>query len=1800
MSLTEKLHEQHARIAALKASEAELTQGPNAALAVIGPPTDPIRMRATLGILLRADRHQEAADILRDQPPDEKWIDLAALLYASLGQFDKARSMVGRADNSADPALMRLVHLAFAEGIIDYWRRRDSNKALLETRPWSGTDVDLARTTLDILDPILSLVRANQRIDGEFELGAVTYAAYCTHITNDDRLLARCGSWLVRHTPLPIVAAELCLRGLIKENPESLPTRLRLENAGNFHAALLASLMERDLLGRPAEALDSLLELNESAKSDSAKEALCGALFETCGGCDAARIDKAAEVIKKLRPDENRLHGLVQAIKHLVEENATSAKADLDAIRDETDGRWWQIYAQLCQQNGDEDSAQYAWAKASELLPHPDILRRSVKASLDRKKYTSAIAGLLKLLETAPTNAQHLDAIACSYFLIGDLAEARNYFSRLVDAAPTNVEYRMKFAHCLARLAQITEAIQVLEPVCNGQEPPVAAILFQSELLAADNRPADAFRLLEPIAADHWDDPQFLLMYMRQGHASGDDELAHQAFGRLLELRRQGKVPPELMQEGTLEQFLEYGKEYQRRREALQQLVVRGQMPWLFVESVLRQPATWAWELHTQELKWVSEEPLNRAALSIYATNAFTVQSSPSGKKLEAIVAPPRGSEVVADLSALLTLHKLDRLQLVAEYFGRIIIPASYGDIRIREADRFGLHQPSRKIELQKIRAEIDRGRIHVVENPREDLLLVDEYLDAEERHAYRLRDLVQPLLVSQKISSAAIDQLQRIASQPAAADAKHPAPNLGDSIVVDLMTLRTLSDQTVFDPILQWFKVHIEASQREGLIAEINAHEKARAIRATHDSFWNTVANLQSRGKLQWQPLPCDGTHDEQDDDTPPSQYLDSPRLAEHLNKPLLADDRVLQVLVLQRSPASASQAFGSACLLQSLFDSGALSLGEVANDIHRLMQWRYRFIVPSAEVLSEWASQAIDNLPGPDLLDAAMYLHDCLSDPGLLCGFEPTDPPSPMAAKFVNSWMSSIVSFLARIWNDVNLTDNKCISLTRWAGEELIPSCPRGLWYKPIGHNIAQAERKAIFGMALVQFTAVQNPNRANLALRTLAEALGLRGEQYLTAVVEGIHASTMKADVHSKHAEEHLAFSRMMMQDGLFHYVDRGLDPVYVARLRAAGLLKDLSPPQLPANLADILRSPSSPARALVPDGPLVFVLENQTAAVIEVAPLLLHPDQGLRSAAVAYFQSGISLPRQWLTTETRDLLSKCQDDILSEPEEQWRDAAINLVNAVRRDLFALLAAFRQSVACRYQEGIDQYLEAIIHPLFETLANVRPPLWSPNEQRDEIPKWISEAAVLPDLEMALTQYLDKWGYVPLCADLSAPRVVKSWLEQHPDSKSGWNELWAWATKMPTPVAKYHALAVALHIPAMRTKESVEQFWEELVSALDLHEGANNTWHVFCELASHFARHIEALHPGQNGERIACYAWWLADKVGRLVGTYEARAKQFEETILGPALQFSSFRWTLSRSPVVPSSFRHATLNARSVWAMSLLAQLSLVATSFQAHGIPQPLRARVSKVLRGYLLLSNLADKCESSVPTFAFEENFTLNDLCLIEGYMPEDMRNALTEMIDLRRQLSEPTELQARLDRLLELPGNEQHLTLVVLKAVLHATAKCDSIVDAWLNQTKLVVDFLCTGAEFAVGLLLEVLSEFQQRPMTTWPSRLPHLLAYAIEQTDDLARASFLSTSLLQMSTNGGVLSPILRVVASNKLQDWRSAIGAWRDDLAEVAKYSEPWVAARIRAVSATISRILGPRTVSEPKKRPLEIQGD
>ena len=1108
MSLTDELSQQRASLATLKAAEIELTDGADAALKVLGTPTDAIRMRATLGILIRSGRHQVAADIIGDEPPDENWVDVGAFIFAFIGNTERAAQYVRRADDSSDSQKMRQTRLGFTEGVVERWRAKNANGSLLAIRTWPEADISLARTVIETLDPLLSLVRANRRIGGEFDAAAVTYAIYSAHISGNAPLIKQCAGWLVKYKPIPLIVAELCLRGMIP-CPEGLPGRLRFEHAGDFQAAFVAALVERELQNRPTEAFDALVRLSNDATTDDEKEAVCVALFETCGRCDPERSLEAKAVVATLRPADSRLLALLQTGCDLATGDLTKARERLVSLRGESDGVWWQAYAHLCEREGDEDAAQHAWEKASELLPHPEVVRRSVQASLDRRRFESAVRGLKKLVAETPNSPKELKALAWALNQLGDYAQAAKYLAELVEIEPSNAEYRLGLAQCLGRSARIGDGIKVLQMARTTGECSANAIYLESELLEADGRAAEAFELVKSMAADHWDDPHFLMTYMRRGNAAGQDVLAHEAFARLIELRRGGKVPAEMLQQGTLEQLLEYGREYRTRRESLQNDVVGGRMPWLFADDVLGNPPIWAWTLRTQKLAWLSEEPLSRAAYTVYASNAFTVCATPHRRHLERISASGANVEVVADLSALITLHELGELEHAADFFGRIILPASYGELQMRDSQRFGLHQPSRDTELKTIRGALDRQRIRVAEADVLGLAVVDEYASNPVGHAYSLSDFLGPLNGAQKVSREDLEDLRKVAQKPSTIDATHPGFAVGAHLLVALSTLRTLANRAVFEPILDTFSIFLLAQDRDELVTELRAYETARAARQDHDALWNTVSALVSRSKIQWHPVPKDTELDDDSvDETVPSVHLDALKVARQTGKSIIVDDRVHQVIMYQDDTSSTTRAFGSDRVIESLAESGICSVSEAAAKMRALMRWRYRFLVPSPKILYQWALEGIDNLPGDALLDSAIYHHDCLRDPGLHCGLEQSDPPMPMAAKYVTGWTEAIVTFLATVWADLRFHDESATKLTRWVAEEMVSSCPKGLWLHQIGHNIATAATEATIKMAMVQFTGIEPLERANTGIRVLADALGLDDSHFLAAVAEAIH--------------------------------------------------------------------------------------------------------------------------------------------------------------------------------------------------------------------------------------------------------------------------------------------------------------------------------------------------------------------------------------------------------------------------------------------------------------------------------------------------------------------------------------------------------------------------------------------------------------------------------------------------------------------------------------------------------------------
>jgi len=348
----------------------------------------------------------------------------------------------------------------------------------------------------------------------------------------------------------------------------------------------------------------------------------------------------------------------------------------------------------------------------------------------------------------------------------------------------------------------------------------------------------------------------------------------------------------------------------------------------------------------------------------------------------------------------------------------------------------------------------------------------------------------------------------------------------------------------------------------------------------------------------------------------------------------------------------------------------------------------------------------------------------------------------------------------------------------------------------------------------------------------------------------------------------SEQTKAFQTRILGNSMLHLMDEPMDPLHVRRFQALGLIRELESQSLPEGAIVVLLNPDHAMRVSVPTGPFVFVRHDAHISAVEVAPMLLSGNQEVRDAAIQYFEGTRGSCDPIVAPHVLDLLASRSADIRSDELVRWRTAAIELVLVLRDDLLGHIAGLRQSLAARYADGFDQYAQLVMRPSLNSLARVALPVWSASEQRADIETRIGQWAALPTLDAALTGYYNHCGYVPLCTELGAGGLAGRWIDQHPGAQISWQDVWSWAKKRGTPFAEYHALTIALRLPSARPADSSNAMWDEITklfsSALqrDADEGPQSVWTLYCELARHFARHIETVVPGRDGIQDAARA--------------------------------------------------------------------------------------------------------------------------------------------------------------------------------------------------------------------------------------------------------------------------------------------------------------------------------------------------
>lgn len=1101
-----------ARIASLLAFEASINDSVEAGLAALGTLDDPARVYAALQLLVQNNRFQDAIDLVGGHSPHYKWIDLAVYAQVALRDVGSARALLEIARESCEAGWVAdRCRIAVADGVFSEVLNDSLGVEFVARGGLSDEDRVLLEFVIEALNPILAPVRLSGRVDAAIQRAAVEFAANAYGLLGQFPQITDLVQPMIRCRPVPLLLAQLTLRRIC-EPPKGLSGRLRVEHPNSFSAAFLAALLDREIYERSQESLDSLIGLQQMARDhgQEAVEQLSQGLFETASAMRVADLSRARSVVDELLGTPNRYRLYFDSAAFLMQDQPDAALRELNSHPREHDAAWWQIAAKAHESSDDLDKASQCWERACELMPHPDMLNRFAGMSIQQHRFEDAVRALKTAVVQSPDDPRLLEQLAFAHTRLRQYSEAGIIFEKLRRLHPDVTLFRINLAICQVHSGDPSSALDSLDRVVDPSQPDLQLLGLRTGILKSLDRAKEAFADLQRLQGDFWDDVRFLVLYMDTAYRAGEDKAGHSACQQLLKMQHSGQLSKPVLHPVSLDDLKTMGTERLHQRDSLFSEVVRGKLPWLIAESLLGAVADQAWHRRTQRLRWLPDDAPSRGEWTVYATNGFSVQKDSSGRPAVLRIGVPRpGEQVVAAMSAIITLHRLGRLTLAANYFGKLILPASFGDLPVRDAQRLTPHQPSREQELRSILNLVQQRLITVVDDGdlAEGVPIVDEYCVDREDHLFALADVAQFLRATQRLTSDELDEFSRTCNRAMQSERELPRDS---RVLFAMSTLRSLSRYEWLERVLPSVNWCVTRTDYDHEVRELQEYEFQRSIFSSHQSMWEEINQLRSDGKLEYRDsASCRrDCSDNADDDVDPPPFLDATLLAHDLGCRLLADDRMCQAAVLNQRPETSDGAFSTDRLLVGLEDNGMLSTDEVSADLIRMMRWRYRFLLPDSCHLKVVAQRSRDNLPGPELREIAAYVQESMRDPGLFCGPEKADLPSPMAFKYFMAWQEVCVEFLGALWEDPSITSPQLEAVTCWCLESLLPAVPRGMLYSPVGRRLGDFTPKAFMLRAMIRFTTVQPIQRANDALRLMARQLGMTEDDFFETAAEAAH--------------------------------------------------------------------------------------------------------------------------------------------------------------------------------------------------------------------------------------------------------------------------------------------------------------------------------------------------------------------------------------------------------------------------------------------------------------------------------------------------------------------------------------------------------------------------------------------------------------------------------------------------------------------------------------------------------------------
>ena len=618
--------------------------------------------------------------------------------------------------------------------------------------------------------------------------------------------------------------------------------------------------------------------------------------------------------------------------------------------------------------------------------------------------------------------------------------------------------------------------------------------------------------------------------------------------------------------------------------------------------------------------------------------------------------------------------------------------------------------------------------------------------------------------------------------------------------------------------------------------------------------------------------------------------------------------------------------------------------------------------------------------------------------------------------------------------------------------------------------------------------------------------------------------------------------------------------------------------------------ILKDPNHPDRVSVSGGPLFFHLgkgEKQGTRVLYVADLFFSEYVKLRTAALDYFEKMFEEFPPLLTAKTKDIIQKRAEHLKSDDEQNWRDSAVAIYDAIKNDWYCNYAAVKQCLERNFDKGVENFLTQVVRPTISSVDTVDVGIWATSEQKQLVESEIVKIArETRNIDNALNKYLVRFGHLPLTKSLSISRLLEEWQKQNSKIGNLWDTIWSWADRIDHPLPRYHACMFFNVHPGFIPKGRHQKLWQEITEIIHLPNDEEDdlcwtqSWRMLCELARHYCCHLESRLPWKDGERIASQALWLAVRVSMLFPSAKEEVKHLREITFLPELATSSRVWQITSPAIKPSELRFLTINIKSIWSLSLLAQLGDNFGALKPETIQKEDWERIEQALSGSIVGTF------PPVPKEEAKVNYAFGDSLLKTGkqwvkYLKENKENK--EMINAFivgvEKLTKTEDFEKNLRKLPNVHQGDQLLIAHHFKnSVFTEEVPLDAIWNC-LNDSLWREAAFRKSHPIVLVLVFDALNEIQTRYQEKWSYHLPHFYAVECENViDNKERLQHLFAYTIRSSVCADSISAIQRLLLGKYKTEFLEEVEYWQKHLSQIQKWAPEWVKGRLRAVLATL----------------------